>query len=435
MFEKRSWGWILFVVLSLSPLLFWLLALLPVTYRFYNLYSTFTSLGDMFGLVGTAMFSLTLVLSARVEWFEDYFGGMNQVYIAHHLFGGISLLLLLFHPLFLALSRWTISLKVASSFLLPGEDWTINFGITSLLLMIALLVLTFFIKLQYQNWKLSHQFLGGVFFLGAIHGFFVSSDISRNRLLWWYMFFIVTLGIIAFVYRTLLGKYTVRRSEYVVQEISVLKDNVTQVLLTPVKRSIKIIPGQFVFVSFQSAGVSNETHPFSISGIDEKGDIALSIKAQGDYTQTLKDLQPGEKAYIEGGYGRFSYQKYHNTQQIWIAGGIGIVPFLSMATDINIAGYLIDLYYTVHDEGEAVYLDDLIQLAQSRTNFRVIPYVSKTQGRLTAEIVAKTSGGDITKKDIFLCGPPPMMKSLRKQFHELRVPDSRIHSEEFTIDD
>ncbi|MGH7203033.1 MAG: ferric reductase-like transmembrane domain-containing protein, partial [Candidatus Levyibacteriota bacterium] len=146
---KRKLGWPILLLIAFSPLLFWYFAMLPLSDRFYSAYGTFISFGEMAGLVGITMFSLSLVLSSRMEVFEDFFGGMNKVYIAHHLLGGISFIFLLIHPLLLAFSRITISWNTAALFLLPGPDWSINFGLTGLLLMISLLVLTFFIKIPY----------------------------------------------------------------------------------------------------------------------------------------------------------------------------------------------------------------------------------------------------------------------------------------------
>lgn len=51
---------------------------------------------------------------------------------------------------------------------------------------------------------------------------------------------------------------------------------------------------------------------------------------------------------------------------------------------------------------------------------------------ITAEKIMSSSG-DVKDKDIFLCGPPPMMRALREQFRKLGVPNSRIHSEEFSV--
>ena len=52
------------------------------------------------------------------------------------------------------------------------------------------------------------------------------------------------------------------------------------------------------------------------------------MKALGDYTQSLKNLKPGTIAEIEGAFGKFSYTHYGDSPQIWIAGGIGVTPFL-----------------------------------------------------------------------------------------------------------
>src|SRR6266480_2383704 len=148
-----------------------------------NTYSILRSIGQVLGLVGVVMFSLNFVLSTRLKSFEDFFGGMNRVYVAHHIFGGIALIILLFHPLFLAASYLPYSVKAAALYLLPGEDWSINFGIAALLLLISLLLITFFINLPYQIWQFTHKFLGLAFFIASIHGLYISSDIMNNFLM------------------------------------------------------------------------------------------------------------------------------------------------------------------------------------------------------------------------------------------------------------
>jgi predicted ferric reductase len=432
MFLRRKLGWPIIIALSLSPLILWYFALLPFSSRFYNTYSTFTTLGEISSLIGITMFSLSLILSARMEIFEDFFGGMNRVYISHHILGGISFIFLLIHPLLLAFSRVTISWYAAALFLLPGEDWSINVGIAGLLFMISLLLITFFIKIPYQIWRFTHKFLGAVFLIGAIHGFYVSSDIQRFKPLQIYMLIIIGLGALAYCYHTLLGRFLVRRTKYVVAQILMVKDNVTEITLKPVSKLIKAIPGQFIFVYFQSSHVSKETHPFSISAVYPDGSISIAIKAEGDYTQTLKTLQNGEIGVIEGGFGRFTYSLYKNKRQVWIAGGIGIVPFLSMAQNLTDPEYQIYLYYSVRTEDEAVYLDNLMQMSQLNPNLHIIPFYSKTMGRLSAETIAQTVQ-DLTQFDFFLCGPPPMMRSMRTQLKKLHVKDSSIHSEEFSL--
>ena len=118
--------------------------------------------------------------------------------------------------------------------------------------------------------------------------------------------------------------------------------------------------------------------------------------------------------------------------QIWVAGGIGITPFLSMAKSLPESGYKIDLYYSVKTASELIDWDSLYGVAMAKNgNFRVIPYVGdQYKDRLSVDLIEKMSG-EITNRDIFICGPPPMMASLKKQFKDKGVPTARIHSEEF----
>jgi len=52
--------------------------------------------------------------------------------------------------------------------------------------------------------------------------------------------------------------------------------------------------------------------------------------------------------------------------------------------------------------------------------------------KVKAEVIAEMSQG-LNNKDIFICGPPAMLKSLKKQFIKLKIPKKLIHSEEFTL--
>jgi predicted ferric reductase len=118
-----------------------------------------------------------------------------------------------------------------------------------------------------------------------------------------------------------------------------------------------------------------------------------------------------------------------NKNQIWIAGGIGITPFLSMARALQNDNYNIDLYYCTSNKGEAVLLDELLKISSVFKNFRVIQWCSDEKGRINAHLVSRFSG--LENKSVLLCGPPPFMSSLRKQFLELNVVNNNIYSEKF----
>jgi len=425
--RKNNFGIIAIVVLSFLPVIFWAL-MKPLALRFANIAITLTSLGQLTALVGTTMFAIDLILSGRFRFLENYFGGLNRIYIVHHILGSLSFILLLFHPLFLAGKYFISSPQSAALFLLPSKEWSINFGIIALFLVILAFVFTFFIKLPYQIWKFFHKFLGSAFFFAALHSFFISSDISRNLTLRLYILGLAIIGIIIVFYRALKSKFSLNYFKYRVINITSLTENIIEITMEPINdKRINFIPGQFIFVKFIDNNISDEAHPFSIASANSETNLKLVIKGLGDYTRQLRNLKVGALAKIEGPFGRFSYQNIENKNQIWIAGGIGITPFLSMARTLKNKEYMIDFYYCVNNEKEAVFLDELSKIAQNY-NLRLIPF----QGLINADIIQKTSG-DLSNRDIFLCGPPMMIKNLKKQFKTLKIPKKNIHSEEFQL--
>lgn len=400
-------------------------------WKFVDSMSAWTSAGQITGLLGITLFSVAMILSMRVRWTEPFFGGMNRVYIAHHTIGGLAFLCILIHPMLLAVSYFQVTPQDAAQFLLPGQDWTVNLGQMALLSLMLLLIVTYYLEIPYQLWRLTHQFLGVAFFSGAIHGIFVSSDISREPVLRWYMITIVSAGCLAYLYRTVLGRFLVPRARYTVQVLKQIKDDILEIRLTPYSRPIAFLPGQFVFISFRDPQVGRETHAFSISSMPHPKELTITVKSLGDFTELLKKLSAGTTAWIEGPYGYFQYERY-SSQQVWVAGGIGITPFLSMARSLKSPDYAIDCYYCLREESEAVYLEDFAKISGLYPNFKLYPVYSSTQGRLTAQTIAKSSG-DLRDADIFLCGPPPMMISLKRQFRAMGIPRERIHSEEFAL--
>lgn len=449
-------GWVITAVACLVPVIIWLF-MEPLSQRFVSPTVALLSIGKLAGLVGLVMYALNLIYATRLRFLENWFGGLNRVYIAHHLLGGLALILLCLHPLFLALRYGTNSIYEAAIFLLPHglspakaffnpdasahvgvlQQWAILFGMIAFWGMVVLLIITFFIKLPYRVWLFTHKFLGVAFFFAGLHVLFISSDTADSAPLKYYLLSIAALGILAFIYRTLLGRILIRRYQYYVDEVKVVGGNVTQLTMRPVKQRMTYKPGQFIFIRFLFSGadkVTHEWHPFSISSTPTNDRLQISVKALGDYTSALTGLKQGAIAEVEGAYGKFSFTNYRNLNQIWVAGGIGITPFLSMAQSLPDKDFKIDLYYSVKTATEAVDWQKLASIAQVKNgNFRLIPYVKdQMPDFLNATYIEKMSGG-LGNKEVFICGPPPMMKALRQQFRDKGVMSSMIHTEEFAM--
>jgi predicted ferric reductase len=396
-----------------------------------------TSIGQLLGLFGMGMFAINFVLATRAKWLEDLFGGMNKVYIAHHILGGLAFVLLLFHPLFLAF-RYLVydsGFSTAADLFLFSTDPAINFGIIALGLMQIFLVLTFFVNLPYQVWKFTHKFLALAFFFASLHVLFITSDVTYVKYLQWYTWFLVAIGAASILYRTILGTWLVPTRVFRVVSIRDEGPSIKEIALEPADgKPFNFVPGQFLFIGFPDTAGLEEVHPFSISSAPkEDGVLTLGIKALGDFTKELGKLKPGDRAVIEGPFGRTSYKYMGKRKQVWIAGGIGITPFLGMARSFTPDnGYEVDLYYSLVDRSEQAFVSELEEISRRSPNLRFIPWYTKESGYLSGDVIIERSGG-LADKDVILCGPPPMMASIKEQFKKWRVPAVNIHSEEFAL--
>jgi len=420
-------GWYVILALSFFPTLFW--AIEPSRLHFSDPVTTLASIGQVLALVGTSMFALNLILSARLHFLEKYFGGLNTLYIKHNQLGQWAFILLLFHPLFLV-PKYSTDFSQAASFLFLSSNWARNWGWLALVLMIVLISLTLYLRPKYNLWKLTHKFLGLAFFLAALHVFLIPSDVSIYLPLRMYILGLSFLGLLGFTYRKLLWGILVKKYKYRVTKVIRLAENVVEVRMVPEGPKLEFTPGQFVFVSFSGPGVDSESHPFSICSDPRSDELVLCAKKLGDYTSRLDSLSVGSKANLEGAFGVFSYLNSKYKNQIWIGGGIGITPFLSMAKSlVGTTEYSVDLYYCVRNPTEAIFLEELKDAAPS---LRVIPFFSGTQGYLDSDVVERMSGG-LDHKDIFICTPVGMVRSLKKQLISKKVDKNLIHSEEFDL--
>ncbi len=445
-------GWGITAILCAIPVIIWV--------SLHNLgsinsFSGFVfSAGQLAGLVGLVLYSINLILTTRLRFIESLFGGLNRVYIAHHIIGGLALFCLAFHPILLALRFIGTSAYDGVLLLMPNglapisalfstsaqdhttvlHQWAIFFGIIAFWGLVVLLLITFFIKLPYKVWLFIHKFLGVAFFFAGLHVLFVGSDLARSPALKFYLLFLVVAGLVAFIYKTLVGNIVIRKYKYTIDSVKTVGRNVSEVYLKPQNNLLSHQPGQFIFVRFLgNKKVKKEWHPFSISSAPKANLLRLNIKSLGDYTSSLESLKPGDIAEVEGAYGRFSYTRFTNPNQIWIAGGIGITPFLSMINHLPKDTRNVKLFYCVNSLSELVDWQQLSSLSKTSTNFQLFTFVkTKNKSYLTASQIDKAVGG-LAGKEIFICGPPAMMKSLRQQLRNLKIPTSNIHTEEFSM--
>ncbi len=428
--QMVSIGSIVIFLLVLSPIIIWL------SYRPTSIQNPLIAVAKLNAFMAISTLSLNFFLSTRLTFFEKIFNGLDRMYRVHKAVGRTSLLFIIIHPLFLMISRYQ-HVDVIRSYVLPFGSFEIAAGVLSVYLFLILLSLTVAFTLPYHWWHNSHKLFGIVLLLAGFHAVVAGSDIGAYPLLRFWVIFLCTLGVVSWVYMLLLYKKIGPKYTTVVQKIDHFKDVTEIQFKKPLEFTYQ--PGQFIFVRFPRFEGYKELFPFSLSSDPSQKTLRISVKRTGDFTsQKMPHIKQGDTAILMGPYGTFgeSYLK-HDKDMLWIAGGIGITPFLSLAKheSKNLSGRTIVLIWAVKDKAEGFHDKELHAEAERNKQFRYIPWYSKERGRIDTSAVLNLIKNDLQLENvkILMCGPPPMIYGLSRGFRKRGVLYHNILFEDFNM--
>ncbi len=375
-------------------------------------------LGEVFSSWVVTVFAFNFLMATRAKWVEKIFGGLDKMYLIHRRSGVIAVFLLLAH--FIVVPR-------AAEFN-PGKP----LGFYALILILIGVILSaappLKKKIPYHKWINIHKLMGVFYVLGVVHGIMVDSLIQELPITRVYVFGMAFMGIIAWVYRAFLFNIFNKKLEYEISDVKNLNHGITEITMKPLADKLNYSAGQFAFFSFPDYN-KKEQHPFTISSHPYDENLRITIKGLGDYTNTIDSkLKAGNKAYIEGPYGHFSskYTKEHN--QVWIAGGIGITPFLSLIKDLHTNK--VKLYWCVNDEDEAVYKQELQDATNDNPNFEFTIWSSSKSSYLSANKLGIENYKDTA---FLICGPKTLKDNIINQLISKNVSNKNIYDEEFAF--
>lgn len=237
------------------------------------------------------------------------------------------------------------------------------------------------------------------------------------------------LGLLAFLY-SVLGFNKRNKTRFKLETVNSL-ERATEIVLSPIDKSLAFKPGQFAFVEVQGKGWT-EPHPFTISSAPSEDGLRFTLKVLGDWTRKVREeLTPGGEVVVHGPYGRFDSTNARS-RQVWLAGGIGITPFLSKIRAMNPGDEReITLVYAVRDRSEALFLSEIEEKAKELGNLKVVLLESGLGQFARVDIMKEKLSGSLDSYDYFLCGPKPMVKGLSKDLKAGNVPKNSIHTEAF----
>ena len=390
--------------------------------------------GELWGVAAVYLMTAALILATRARWLESWFGGLDRMYWWHKwtAIGAVGVLMIPHAYLN------TVAPALESD-APPGSRGLIGLvlGAIALVGLLALLAVSIpavsrAVRLRYPRWLTSHRFTGLLVLISVVHGLAIDDVIAHSTLLRVIFVAMGTVSLVSYAYAELIMRHRVPTTGAAVSTVERPTSDITDVVLT-CDQPLAVTPGQFAFVRF--AGRGWRDHPYSIAGQLPDNRVRVVIKAAGDETKRMHaDLHPGMRATIEGPYGRFDHT-LGGRRQVWIAGGIGITPFLGwLVVPEPLPPEQVDLFYVATNETTAVYAEELDRLAKDAPQMRVHHVLTSESGHLTVDQVRDTADIDWTgpeRTDVFLCGPRPMIHDLARALHRAGVRRERIHREIF----
>lgn len=204
--------------------------------------------------------------------------------------------------------------------------------------------------------------------------------------------------------------------------------------------------GQHIDLTLSGArpqfGPSNRlTHTFSIASSPSDAELVVTTRMRNSvFKQAISTLPIGSPARIEGPMGSFSLHNNTARPAVFLAGGIGIAPFLSMlsyAAEETLRHSII-LFYANRHLQDAAFIDTLWKLERDNPRFRFVPTLTRADnngwtgktGHIGLQMLFAHVG--ILRGPIYyIAGPPTMVAVTRRTLSEVGVDEGDIRTEEF----
>lgn len=422
--------------------LFWLVTILvlplpliqTMTDNLATIYSS-ESLAINLGIIAYVWMLFELLIATRPAWIERVIG-LPEMYFVHGIIGIAAIVLAYVH-------------KIMSS----SNGWAAWFGNIALDILIAVAIYSIFFLSGWLTdrvrWaKLLKDRLEKVFrheisvWLHRLN-VLATGFVFIHVILISYISSILPFMILFYLYTLIaFGSYFWTKYRNVFRGIHgrvVLNEalsSTTQKISIELRRShkLKYQSGDYIFISLPKRSGMHEPHPFSILNVaNQSGLIELMIRKDGDWTSKVPTLKIGETVKIIGLAGTLRNMVENESAGkplVLLAGGSGIPPMMSLATEYLHQGRQIYLLWTVHHESDLVFRDELAQLKLEFPE----SFTYQTQvGRFTVRELERLLVNVDNNKYYLLSGPNVMMISNRRELRQLGVAKTNIYFEKFSF--
>ncbi|PAZ10548.1 oxidoreductase [Streptomyces sp. SA15] len=397
--------------------------------------NTLIVLGRLAGLYGALLMAFQLVLVARLPWLDRRIG-MDRLTSWHRWTGFGILFTLLAHAVFIVFGYAESSDLDPVNQLVDLAE-TVE-GVLRAIVALAIIIVVGAVsgryarrRLAYETWHFIHLYTYVAVVLAFTHQVavgttFTSSSVATS---YWYGVWGVALGSVI-VGRLVLPLWRNWRHQLRVTAVVPESDNVVSIYMSG--RDLDRMParaGQFFLWRFLTPDRWWQANPFSLSAAPDGRTLRLTAKAAGAGSAALRHVKVGTRVFAEGPYGAFTAMHRTRPEAVLIAGGVGVTPIRALLEELH--GHAV-VIYRVSSDRDAVLYDELRDLALAKGAELHLVTGPPVPDKLAPGELARMVP-DIADRDVFLCGPPPMMNAVLGSLRELNVPKPQIHFERFSL--
>lgn len=327
-----------------------------------------------------------------------------------------------------------------------GGTYASKLGIVAVLALIAIAVTSIWrerLKIPYETWRAVHTGLG-VLALAFAQAHVSLAGLYINTF-WKQVLWIVSSGVLLslIVYLRLIKPWLQKRRPWRVVGVREEGGESVNIDIEAVGHDgIRFNPGQFAWIKVGGSPYTLDEHPYSFASSAEKTDrLSFGVKALGDFSERLQQIEHGTTVFIDGPHGAFSIDRAQAPGYVFIAGGVGITPmmsFLNTLADRNDPRPII-LIYSTNEEHELAYKDE-IEALKDRLDLETVYVLEEPphdwaaeEGKITGDLLERRLPKERFTRQFFICGPLPMMAAVEEALLEHGVPRSHVNLEKFAL--
>jgi predicted ferric reductase len=433
---RRGFVWMaVYVAILVAPLLIAFIGDRPSERGFW------LEFGVACGFLALAMLALQFLVTARIQPLTWPFG-IDVVLRFHGHVAYLALALLVAHIVIVAVEQsWTLLNPVEA-------HWTARFGQLGVVLLALAIVLSVWrvrLRLSYEAWHISHVVIA-VAIIAFSFAHTLRAGVYTNATWKEVLWVAIAVAVVALLlYTRLVKPMLLARRPYKVVNVSEERGGAWTIELEPDgHEGLKFHPGQFAWLKVDTSPFAFGEHPFSFSSNPEFPErLRFTVKELGDFTSRLSDVSEGVRAYVDGPYGAFTLDRYPSRGYVFIAGGIGITPVISMLRALVTRGDRrpLQLIYANKNWDEVTYREELPGF-EAGLNLDILHVLEEPPddwdggtGFVTKDLLDEQlpKGPERNQLQYFLCGPPVMIDAVKDALTELGIPLERIEYEEFAL--